>query len=483
MAGSVVNAPTGQRSGWQWLDRLLIVLRSWQLLAGCSAMMLLLLAASLLLPQIPGQISEDPVATARWLQEWNPATGQLSAWQRALGLYTVLSSPLFQLIAAFTFMLTILHLANGVALILALRRLPQALHAPDSVPPQGAPIFYPQQILRQRAVTPQPPVIVAEAVERTLAALPGRLLREIRNGENQAISDATGRDAAEALETDNVAGEQRWLLVRHERSAWLRPWLFGGLALALVSLWLAVHVGWSVTPAPLAPGESYSYAPHGLLLEYGIHPRTKGATASAILTATVVSDTITLDVETNQSGNAGGAQIRMTKGTPALWVQAPAALLLAPGDLPEDARPGLGLLFPQPGSEQVVVLANRNAGLRIVRLADADTDRPAFLVEVYEAGSAQPSQRLQVSDAAGVVMGQKDAPLELGLTPTVGIQVEASRRPGLWLLWLALGMAVVGAWGYLRRPGFTLVQLAHWPVERSVMVVQSDTRAEIPGIS
>jgi hypothetical protein len=323
-------------------------------------------------------------------------------------------------------------------------------------------------------------------IEAELAVTqPGQLWQATIEAREQPALLAATTDSAESTVHEDIPGgsstEQRWLLVHHARSAWLRPLLFGGLALALLSIWMAVHIGWSVAPAALAPGESYSYPPHDILLEYGVRPGT--GDAWPVLTATIASDVITLNAATDRNGRIGGADVELGQGPPAMWVETADPLLLAPGGLPDEARRGLGALFPQPGSEQVVVLANRNAGLRIVRLADGDTGEPAFLVEVYEAGSVQPSQRLQVNSDARVVMGEEDTPLDLKLTPTVGVQVEVSRRPGRWLLWLALCMAAVGALGYLRHPGFTLVQLSPWPVERSVVIVQSNRPTPVRALS
>jgi hypothetical protein len=56
-----------------------------------------------------------------------------------------------------------------------------------------------------------------------------------------------------------------------------------------------------------------------------------------------------------------------------------------------------------------------------------------------------------------------------------GLHVRVRYLPGDWLLWGGLVLALAGAVGYLRRPFFALVQLAPWPGERSVLVVQSSS--------
>lgn len=479
MVGGIMSAPEQQNTRAVWLDRLLGLLRSWQLLVICCTALLVLLLASLVLPQIPGQISEDPVATARWLQEWNVGSGQLSALQRALGLYAVLQSPFFHFLIVLAIILAFVHLADTTALALSLRRLPDSVLYAAAFPP-GDPIVvvYPRPIFRIRQAAPQPPSVARDAVEEILAAQSGRILRKILTENAQPSLDTAelpNLAASDAARQGETPREWRWLVLRHEASAWLRPLLFAGLVLALVSLWAATYLGWSVTPPPLAPGENYVYPPHELKLEYDIVE--SGLELRPALTATVGGETILLHFETERTGRVGGAEVRLTPGPPALWVSAPDAVLLAPGGLPDEARQGLGLLFPQPGSEQVVVLADGNAGLRIVRLAVGQAGATDFLVEVYEGENVQPTQRVQVSNGATLVVGPEDAALALRLTPMAGVQADVRRQPGLWLLWLALMMTAVGALGFLQRPGFTIVQLAPWPVERSVVIVQSDERA------
>ena len=66
--------------------------------------------------------------------------------------------------------------------------------------------------------------------------------------------------------------------------------------------------------------------------------------------------------------------------------------------------------------------------------------------------------------------------------PAPGIIIEAQFLPGVWLMLVALGLILIGATGYLRRTSYLLLQLAPWPMERTITVAQSDSRNEISAI-
>jgi hypothetical protein len=52
-------------------------------------------------------------------------------------------------------------------------------------------------------------------------------------------------------------------------------------------------------------------------------------------------------------------------------------------------------------------------------------------------------------------------------------------QPASWLFWVALVLLLVGVVGFCYQPAFLLIQLAPWPMARTVVVAQSDRAEEI----
>ena len=59
----------------------------------------MLLTASALLPQLPGQLQDEPAAADRWLTATVEAFGAAATVLRSLGLFDVLHSPLLRILA------------------------------------------------------------------------------------------------------------------------------------------------------------------------------------------------------------------------------------------------------------------------------------------------------------------------------------------------------------------------------------------------
>jgi hypothetical protein len=138
----------------------------------------------------------------------------------------------------------------------------------------------------------------------------------------------------------------------------------------------------------------------------------------------------------------------------------------------------MGLLFPSPGSEESIVV-DQALGLRIVRLpAQAAAPAEQFLAEVYDANNAL-LQRIPIrkSSAIDLTIDNKTVTLEFIFLP--GMQVEVAHQPAIWLFWPAAFLVLVGLVGYRCKPAFVLLQLAPWPVDRAVVVVQSDDPDEV----
>jgi len=54
--------------------------------------------------------------------------------------------------------------------------------------------------------------------------------------------------------------------------------------------------------------------------------------------------------------------------------------------------------------------------------------------------------------------------------------------PGLWLAWPAFVLALIGAIGFWRQPRYLMIQVAPWPVDRSVVVVQGNLAQDVEAV-
>ncbi len=98
------------------------------------------------------------------------------------------------------------------------------------------------------------------------------------------------------------------------------------------------------------------------------------------------------------------------------------------------------LLFHSPQEEQDLVLPGARLALRIVLSSSQESGKPGgFLVQAFRPTSQTPMLSEYVSDESDLKAGD----VELHLTPTSFVRVQASRRVSLWayllgaLLWLA----------------------------------------------
>jgi hypothetical protein len=436
-------------------------LRSPWLLAGVLALIAAVLLAGQFLAQMPANVAEDPVARTRWL---GSAAGG-GAWGETagvLGLFEAQQSRLLQGLLALAAILASVHLADALARWRALRRLPGVLALPAGAPGEALPVDFPATLHRLRAAAPRPP-------DATLDDLAARL-----EGTFPSVTRAAG---------DGAQAERRLLAVRNGQGAWLLPLLYLGLLVAIAALWANALLGWQVRPAAIAPGGSYTYAPRGVALDYTVTPQGADAAPRAAISATVGS--ATGEVEVGGSRALGGARVRVAPGQPAFWLDAGETQMVRAGDAQGGGR--LGLLFPQIGSEELVVLPASNAGLRIVRLgpehgAGDPSTEPRYLVELYEQDAVDPVQRFEIDIPRTVALELSSGPVDVAFARLSAAEVTVSRRPWLWGLIPALLLAAAGAVGLWRRPAFALVQVAPWPVERSVVTVQSDRAGVIEGL-
>jgi hypothetical protein len=459
--------------------------RSW-LVVACAIALLLLLLAAVLLPQVPGQVSGDATATARWLTGVSAEYGALGSLLRALGFFNVLHSLLLQVLLAVLTVILFIYLGDLIATVLRYRRLPILLRQPGSEPGQALDLPPGGRILhRRRLAASQLPDGVVEELRL-------QLVQRFDRVESAAV-------AIQALETeeenspiaDAPAPEQRLLATRNLRWAPVRLALFVGLLLALLAVWLIVNAGWELSTPVLAPGVEYRSSHHAVTLHYSPTQGVAGTESQVPqvpqvpqVIVQVGPATVALPAATG-TGRVAGVDVRVRQALPGLYVTTtdgePA--LARAGQTETGA--GLGLTFPSPGSEEAIILPDEAIGLRIVRLGEevAESAGAGFLLEVYQGESSQPTRRLTVGAEPVERVTLDEQGLELEFAQLPGLVVDFRYTPGLWLLWLALVLVLVGALSFWWRPAFLLLQVAPWPVERSVVVAQSDDPAALAMIA
>lgn len=446
--------------------------RSW-LVVACAAALLLLLLAAVLLPQLPGQLSGDATAAARWLAGTSAEYGALGALLRALGFFHVLHSLLLQVLLAVLTLILLIYLGDLVALLLRYQRLPVLLHQPGCAPgqpldlPPGGRILY-----RRRLAAPQPPDELAAEWRQRLAVNFDRV------DSARVIGQPIGGQTENLPEAAPSIQEQRLLATRNLRWAPVRLALFGGLLLALFTVWLIVIAGWELSTPVLAPGEEYRSSSLGITLHYSVTQGTTGTEAQ--VTVQMGSGGLVLPAAT-AAGRVSGVDVRVRPVLPGLYVTtASGEPALARAGQTETSS-GLGLTFPSPGSEESIILPNDAIGLRIVRMGEEAA--AGFLLEVYQGDSSQPARRLAIGAQPVERVVLNDRSLELEFVQLPGLVVDFRHTPGLWLLGPALALVLVGASSFWFRPAFLLIQVAPWLVERSVVVAQSDDPAVLAMVS
>ncbi len=470
--------------------------RIWQLLSSrailavTGVIIFFLFLCALFIRQIPGQIANEPAA-ARWLLTASEAYGLFGNVLRALGLFDVLHNPLLQLLLALLALIGLIQLANLVALLWRFWHIAQGLD--EAVAVAGTPLLLPpaQPLYRLRQAVEQAPLAFCIALTQTLQT-------HFDQVTTTTVSTAPYQTptATEILEPHSGAGdippaavaEIRLLARRHRHPLiWLRPLLLVGLLLALGVVWINLLVGWEVAPPLLAPGDAYRATTQRVALHYMLPAGDDGS--MPILSAEI--EDLAQQVPLGERRQLRLGQIAIQTGL------GPPAMLLRSTDDTTFSRPGqsqyttdLGLIFPSLGSEDAVVFGN-SVGLRIVRvsaLTEAQSESPltlasapqeSFLVEVYQGDEVQPVQTIQVSGQTRAVIQVGGQPRTILLIPLPSMVAVVRYQPGIWLLWLALALILVGIIGFAYRPAFVLVQIAPWPMARAVVVAQSDVAAEL----
>jgi hypothetical protein len=402
-----------------------------------AALLLLLLALSALLPQLPGQLRDDPVAATRWVnaevEALQPAGGVL----RALGFFDLMRSPLFVAVGALLLLVALVQLADGAAVALGYRRLRDAAAGSEDAPlelPPGA------LMQRLRAVAEGTP---AEARER--------------------LSDGA-RDAA--LDLEPTRGT-RLLGTRNARMTWLRLLLPAGLLVSLAALGVSARLGWDVHAEALAPGAVATFQAREVTIDWSTEDE---------VVVEVGGERVVLPAEAGRS-RVAGAGVTIRRGPPALILESEEPLLALPGAEALAAR--VGVVLPQGGSEQVVLLPQQGAGIRLLLLPG---DKPSFLAEAYGADDELPFSRLTLDgSAAATLPTPADGPM-LTVRPATGLDVQVRQSPWLWLLVPGLLLALAGLPALWWRPALFIAEVEPWPTSTTEatqsMITLQATEAE-----
>lgn len=456
---STPSAKTEAEQGPDLLARIwLFLTRPWLLFA-VGGLALLFSVSAAFLPQLPGQLATDPVGASRWFLTTANEYGAMGNTIRDLGLFDYLHSLPLRFLLTGLGLLLLLHIGDLAERAWGMRRLAAAAALTDAE--VGRPLALPMMAQRHRrrlSVDRSPAILAAEAAQWLSTPYPRQ---------TQTTHDLAG---------DALAGqEQRILATANEWAAWLR--LAGGLGLllALGGLWLAVNVGWSVHLPILAPGESFRYASQELTLTYTV-PNGRPPAEFRVQFGEAQGSLADITPATaDRKLRLGTVQVDTRSAAPGLLISSnrPA---LAPAGQTQLAEQ-VGLLFPSPGSEETLTLPEQEYALRLVRLPGPTPAQPTFQVELFDSSSlvsGAPVQRLELRGSEGSSIFLDRGQLQIAFVPMPGLTVSVRSMPGLWLLWPALALILVGSVGFLRRPGFILAQIAPWPTDRSVLILQSD---------
>ncbi len=474
--GATLAAP---RSEAGWVDVFWNVLLDARPLVGLAALLLAFLLVSLFVPQMPGQLRSEPLAADRWLTTAAEPLGASGALLRTLGMFDVLHNPIFHALLWVAIFILLVQAAHAVLVALHFRRLPAVLDATDLAGGDPLPVSMPFPVFRWRGAAASTPVAVSTAGEKHLRTWASHLERRtLRVAPAPAQRELAASSAGEAGAT---VLEERLLALRGLLETTLRPLLPAGMILALGLVWWYSVTGHQFTSAALLPGEHASDTALGVAFEYALTYPQPGIIGPVLhvnrgetrRTLPLAPSTIDID----------GVVVAVQPGAPALLVRTldDAALLAQPGQV--NAAAVLGLDFPNPGSEQSLVMPQHGVGMRIIRQdgAPADGANP-FVVEVFQGDSAQPVQRFTVNGSQVERIETPGGTVPLGFIPLPMFQVQAYSALNGWLLVPVLALVIGGALGFRRKPAFLLAQAGPWPIDRSVTILQSDSPAALAAL-
>ncbi len=144
----------------------------------------------------------------------------------------------------------------------------------------------------------------------------------------------------------------------------------------------------------------------------------------------------------------------------------------------------MGLSFPTPGSEESLILPDQGIGVRIIRRPlsagpEKTEDDGVYSVEIYEANSAAPAERLPLDAMKPETIDVADGDVTLEFLPTVGVVVAVRSEPGSPLYWLAGLLTIIGLVGFVRVPAYLLAQVGEWSPTKAFVIAQSNSQREL----
>ncbi|MCX6047246.1 MAG: hypothetical protein NT075_19240 [Chloroflexi bacterium] len=446
------------------------------LLASCSVVLLLILS-SYYLRQLPSQLNDDPLAAARWLMTTSAEYGLAGELMRNLGLFNLAHSPLLHFLLALIGLILFVQLGD---LISATRRIRPVMSQPPNSATGSVPLANStlRPLYRWRQAYAAPP-------DQAVQALRDRLTAHFDSIQVVTVAGPTAATEPESELPTGDPAEIRLLATRYWRWALLRPLGLLGLLILWGVIWLTLTFGWAVMPPALAPGAEYRYAAHELVLQYQVPEQvTDPAPHLAVQVGTTQKE---LPATRQSWARIGSVEVETALGPPGLLISTVGAkgngepLLGRSGQ--SNTTAAIGLVFPNPGSEETLILA-KAAVLRIVRMADDDKNlhTGTFALEVYQDSDKKPVQRLQISETQTATMALNGEKIALRFTPLPGLDVEVHYLPAAWLLWVAIILILIGALAFWCRPGFLLAQITSWPEDRSALIVQGDEQNEVEAL-
>lgn len=434
-----------------------VMLQPWLALLCCALLAFVILPA-LLLPQMSAQLGEDPAASARWLSLITSQYGILGKTVAGLGLFNAMNSLLWRLLTIFVAILLTLHLLR---LWLFERQIAAAQkRLNDSEATESAPFplpLYPT-LQGERFAASNAPEMAYEQIQH-----------QLRSGFD---SLQTWQHEASAADESAPEATFRILAVRGRRALRLRMLLLAGGVLAMGALWLLNVYGWRVETDAMTPLAHFRDDWRSLAVEF----RVEGEQPTLVVQQSAKKTVLTLPANTE---SLGAGTVRSIAGPPALLIQSlsEGAELKRPDGASTNS---VGLLFPTPGSEETLILPQQSTVLRIVRRTDAAP--LTFAIETIRAvDPSQPdkneSNRFSIEGDETRTLQLGDSEVRLRFLPIYARQVIVTSLPGLWLLWLALPLTLIGLAGLRPTPAFVLVQIAPWPVARSLVIVQGSEKS------
>ncbi|MEZ4657960.1 MAG: hypothetical protein R2911_10340 [Caldilineaceae bacterium] len=443
----------GRRIGWlAFLQPVWRGLRQPWLLLLSGGLTVFFLLSTRAIPQLPTLLATDAAASTRWLRTTSQTYGANGQWMQSLGLFDLLHSPLLYLLILWLGLLLAVHLGEQMGALRQLRALPTLI---QRVPAQaGIPLLQhtSMPLHQERYVRPAAPETLAAQFMSEMQQHFGAFIR---------IDAALNADEKPENAPAAPATEIRLFSIKNAVFGYLRLLFIGGLLTALLVVWWISQHSWEIPSLLLAPGDSVRYSALRLGFSYDGAPE---AANNAVIQVQLGETKRPFTV-----GSAGGSlrldQINISGylGPPGLQVNTVggARLLTRPGQA--GVADTIGLVFPNEGDEEFILIPQEAAALRILRAANGAA--PYFLVEVYnqsalDEGNAQPVQRLTVAQRQDLVIPIQDAQLPLTFDPRPSVMLQAQSLPGLWLLWPPLVAIGVGMISLLRRPSFRLVQIA-----------------------